>query len=300
MSSKKFNIFISSKNRDRNEKIYDFNLYLRNQILVGKNEGININVMSFSMLNSMYNVNSITKNNTFIIRRTDLDGISNIIEITITIPFGNYSVITLRDVINSLLVSSSLSNISLSYNIPTNTYTFNNNNSSNRWFIIPNSCNKLLGVSTIIEITSNYTGTFVNMVNYEQIIIRCPSLNFENLNQDNIRDKNNSLNISDILFTINKADTEPYRTISYKNEDAGTSYSYNITNNNLSTINLQLFNENDELITDAPDYLLELQIIVYDKTDNVFQEIGIQSLSLLDDIYFTLLNILFKKNNYLL
>ena len=300
MSSKKFNIFISSKNRDRNEKIYDFNLYLRNQILVGKNEGININVMSFSMLNSMYNVNSITKNNTFIIRRTDLDGISNIIETTITIPFGNYSVITLRDVINSLLVSSSLSNISLSYNIPTNTYTFNNNNVSNRWFIIPNSCNKLLGVSTIIEITSNYTGTFVNMVNYEQIIIRCPSLNFENLNQDNIRDKNNSLNISDILFTINKADIEPYRTISYKNEDAGTSYSYNITNTNLSTINLQLFNENDELITDAPDYLLELQIIVYDKTDNVFQELGIQSLSLLDDIYFTLLNILFKKNNYLM
>ena len=138
------------------------------------------------------------------------------------------------------------------------------------------------------------------MVNYEQTISRCPLLNFEYLNQDNIRDEDNNLNISDILFTINKADTEPYRTISYKNEDAGTSYSYNITNTNLSTINLQLFNENDELITDAPDYLLELQIIVYDKTDNVFQEIGIQSLSLLDDIYFTLLNILFKKNNYLM
>jgi hypothetical protein len=88
------------------------------------------------------------------------------------------------------------------------------------------------------------------MVNYEQIVLRCPSLNFEYLNQDNIRDKNNNLNVSDILFTINKADTEPYRTIAYKNEDAGTSYSYNITNTNINTIKLQLFNENDEMILD--------------------------------------------------
>ena len=213
----------------------------------------------------------------------------------ITIPFGNYSVITLRDTINNLLISSSLSNITLTYNIPTNTYTFNNNNIFYRWFIIPNTCIKLLGVATTTEITSNYTGTYVNMVNYNQIILRCPSLNFEYLNQDNIRDKNNNLNVSDILFTINKGDVEPYKVISYKNEDAGTSYSYNITNNNITTINLQLFNENDEMIIDAPDYLLELQIVVFYKAEPIFQELAIQSLSLLDDIYFALLNIYSKR-----
>ena len=294
MNNKKFNIFINSKNRDNNESIYNFNIYLKNQIFVSKNEGININVMSFSMLNSMYNVNSITKNNTFTVRRTNLDGITGVVDTVITIPFGNYSVITLRDTINSLLISSSLSNINLVYSIPTNTYTFNNNNLFYRWLIIPSNCIKLLGISTTTEITYNYTGTYVNMVNYNQIIVRCPSLNFEYLNQDNIRDKNNNLNVSDILFTINKTDIEPYRTISYKNEDASTSYSYNITNNNISTLNLQLFNENDELIIDASDYLLELQIIVFYKTEPIFQELGIQSLSLLDDIYFTLLNIYSK------
>lgn len=295
MNNKKYNIFINSKNRDKNENIYDFNIYLKNQIFVSKNEGININVMSFSMLNSMYNVNATTKNNTFTIRRTNLDGVTGILDTVITIPYGNYSVITLKDTINSLLISSSLSNINLTYNIPTNTYTYKNNNVSYRWFLIPNNCMKLLGISISTEITSNYTGTYVNMVNYEQIILRCPSLNFEYLNQDNIRDKNNNLNVSDILFTINKADTEPYRTIAYKNEDAGTSYSFNITNNNISTIKLQLFNENDEMITDASDYLLELQIIVFYKSDSIFQELGIQSLSLLDDIYFTLLNIYSKR-----
>lgn len=295
MNNKKYNIFINSKNRDKNENIYDFNIYLKNQIFVSKNEGININVMSFSMLNSMYNVNATTKNNTFTIRRTNLDGVTGILNTVITIPYGNYSVITLKDTINSLLISSSLSNINLTYNIPTNTYTYKNNNVSYRWFLIPNNCMKLLGISISTEITSNYTGTYVNMVNYEQIILRCPSLNFEYLNQDNIRDKNNNLNVSDILFTINKADTEPYRTIAYKNEDAGTSYSFNITNNNISTIKLQLFNENDEMITDVSDYLLELQIIVFYKSDSIFQELGIQSLSLLDDIYFTLLNIYSKR-----
>ena len=295
MNNKKYNIFINSKNRDKNENVYDFNIYLKNQIFISKNEGININVMSFSMMNTMYNVNQITKNNTFTIRRTNLDGISGIIDTLITIPYGNYSVITLRDTINTLLISSSLSNITLTYNIPTNTYTFNNNNASYRWFLIPNTCIKLLGVEITTEITSNYTGTYVNMVNYNQIVLRCPSLNFEYLNQDNIRDKNNNLNVSDILFTINKGDIEPYKIISYKNEDAGTSYSYNITNNNITTIKLQLFNENDEMIIDAPDYLLELQIIVFYKAEPIFQELAIQSLSLLDDIYFTLLNIYAKR-----
>lgn len=295
MNNKKFNIFINSKNRDKNENIYDFNIYLKNQIFAGKNEGMNINVMSFFMLNAMYNVNQITKNNTFTIRRTNLDGITGITNMVITIPYGNYSVITLRDTINALLISSSLSNITLTYNIPTNTYTFNNNNASYRWFLIPNTCIKLLGVATTTEITSNYTGTYVNMVNYNQIIVRCPSLNYEYLNQDNIQDKNNNLNVSDILFTINKGDIEPYKMISYKNEDAGTSYSYNITNNNITTIKLQLFNENDEMIIDAPDYLLELQIVVFYKAEPIFQELAIQSLSLLDDIYFALLNIYSKR-----
>ena len=186
---KKYNLFISSKNRDLNENVYDFNIYLKNQIIIGVNEGININVMSFSMLNSMYNINSITKNNTFIIKRTDLDGVSNPMNTTITIPYGNYSVLTLRDVINSSLITNGLSNIYLTYNIPTNSYTYTNNNMTYKWFIIPSLCSKLLGISTTTEITNNYNGSYVNMVNYDNIIVRCPSLIFENLNQDNNKDR---------------------------------------------------------------------------------------------------------------
>lgn len=295
MSSKKYNLFLTSKNRDKNEPIYNFNLYLKNQILISKNEIINVNVLSFSMLNSMYNVNSTTQNNTFTIRKTQLDGTTLINNTTITIPYGNYSVLTLRDTINSLLNAAGLNNISLTYNTPTNTYTYANTDLTKRYFLIPLNMTKLLGVSTMTEI-NNLTGSYVNMVNYEQIILRCPSLDYEYLNQENIRDKSSTFLSSDILFTINKGDTQPFKIISYKNEDAGTSYSYNIKNKDISVLNLQLYNENDEPIYDAPDFLLEIQFIVMERNDDYFKEVSIQSLSLLDDIYYTLLNILFKKN----
>lgn len=298
MVNKRYNLFISSKNRDSNEKVNDFTIYLKNQIIVNKNEVININITAFSMLNSMYNINSISKNDTFVIRKTEADGITLVSNTLISIPYGNYSVLTLRDTINNLCNSI---NISLVYNIPTNTYTFRNTNiGTYRWYIIPNNNNKILGISSIVEITNNYTSSFVNMVNYDQIIIRCPSLNFENLNQDNLRDKNNNLNISDIIFWINKSDIEPFRVITYKNEDANTSYSYNITDTNISNIQLQLYNENNEPITDASDYIIEIQIIISDKNTDIIKESSIQSLSILDNIYFTLLNIFFKKNNYLM
>ena len=78
--------------------------------------------------------------------------------------------------------------------------------------------------------------------------------------------------------------------ISYKNEDAGDSYSFNIINKNISHLNFILY-----IIEDAPDFQLELKITIFDKNDELYREIGIQSLSLLHDIYFTLLNILFQK-----
>ena len=103
------------------------------------------------------------------------------------------------------------------------------------------------------------------MINYDNIIIRCATLNFESLNQDNIKDKRKYLNISDILFWINRTNYEPFSTIAYKNEDAGTSYSYNITNTNISILQLKLYNEYDEALLDAPDYTIELQLVVYEK-----------------------------------
>ena len=84
--NKIYNLYINSANRMNNDKTYDFTIYFDNDdILVNPNEGMNVNLVSFSMLNSMYNVNQYTSNNLF-----------NVINSsgTITsysIPFGNYN-----------------------------------------------------------------------------------------------------------------------------------------------------------------------------------------------------------------
>jgi hypothetical protein len=50
-------------------------------------------------------------------------------------------------------------------------------------------------------------------------------------------------------------------------------------------------NEYDQPILDAPDFLLQLQISVFDKDNNYFKEAMLQALKLLNEIYFTVLNI---------
>ena len=129
------------------------------------------------------------------------------------------------------------------------------------------------------------------MVNYQQVILRCPTLVFENNSMDNIQDKNNFIAVSDILYWINKQDVEPFKTINYKNEDCSTLFSYNVVNKSFSNFNFKLVNEFNEPIYDAPDFLLQLQITIYDKDNTFFKEASIQILKLLNDIFFAILNI---------
>ena len=282
--NKVYNIFINSTNRNLIEKTYDFNLFFDNdELIINPNEGVNVSVVSFSLLNSMYNVNQYTGNNTFILNNTTLST-----NTTITIPYGNYNVYTLQNQLNILLSGY----ITITYNVATNTYTYTNT-SVYSLSIIPQNCSKLLGLSTTTTISLLGTiSSYVNMVNYQQVILRCPTLVFENNSMDNIQDKNNFIAVSDILYWVNKQDVEPFKMINYKNEDGGTLYSYNVVNRNFSTLNLKLVNEFNQPIYDAPDYLLQLQISVFDKDNNYFKEASLQALKLLNDIYFTLLNII--------
>ena len=69
--NKVYNIFINSANRSSTDKPYDFSVFFDNdEITVNGNEGVNINIASFSLLNSMYNVNEYTGNNKFKVRET--------------------------------------------------------------------------------------------------------------------------------------------------------------------------------------------------------------------------------------
>ena len=168
--NKVYNIFINSANRSSTDKSYDFSVFFDNdEILVNNNEGVNVNIASFSLLNSMYNVNKHTKNNTFLLHNDFLD-----LNTTFTIPYGNYNVYTLLNQLNILLAGI----INISYNVATNTYTYTNLTII-AYSIIPLNCSKLLGLleTTSISIIGTIS-SYVNMVNYQQVILRCPTLVF--------------------------------------------------------------------------------------------------------------------------
>jgi hypothetical protein len=145
--NKVFNVYINSANRSPVDKSYDFNIYFDNdEINANPNEGINVNVVSFSLLNSMYNVNQYTGNNKFILLENES---TNTI---ITIPYGNYSVYSFMDKLNELLTGK----MQVSYNIATNTYTYKNIGVGTL-SIIPQECKKLLGLNDTTPISSSGT-----------------------------------------------------------------------------------------------------------------------------------------------
>lgn len=281
--SRVHNIFINSANRSNQENNYDFSIYFDNdEIIVKPNEAVNINVVSFSILNSMYNVNQYTNNSSFVLQKNNTENI------VVNIPYGNYSVYSLRDQLNILMTGL----ISVVYNVATNTYTYKNL-TINDYKLNPMNCKRLLGLSTLTTITTQgITSSYINMVDYQQVILRCPTLVFESSSMDNIQDNKNFIAISDILYWVNKQDVEPFKMINYRNEDCSTAYSYNIVNKSFSSLNFKLVNEFNKPIYDAPDFLLQLQITIFDKNNQTYlREASIQIVKLLNDIYFALLNI---------
>lgn len=83
--SRVHNLFINSANRNKQEKYYDFSIFFDNdEIIVKQNEAVNVNVVSFSILNSMYNVNQYTNNNSFVLQKNIT---SNIIFLMVIIVF---------------------------------------------------------------------------------------------------------------------------------------------------------------------------------------------------------------------
>ena len=293
--AKIYNLFINSKNRLAGEKSSDFMLYLRNQIEVNNSQYINVNVMSFNMINSMYNVSAELGNNTFDIEVRNISTNAFVSNIFITIPDGNYSVLSLRDLLNVKMSGY----IQVTYNSAQNSYTFKKTDSGFRYYFKNIKAYKMIGISSYTEITTTgVISKYVNMKDYQQVIIKT-DLAYEDLNQDNISDNDSDLNVSQILFWCSKQDIEPFGCISYNNEDAGNSFSYNIVNKNISSISFRIVNEYNQPITDAGEWLLHIQFTINDKLQYSNEQIGKTLIKQLNDANFTLLNILFGNKKML-
>jgi hypothetical protein len=271
--------FIKSSNRASNEPIYSFSIDYPDGILTcGADEYMEINVISFDMINTMYNINN--DNNQFIIRRGTTDT-------TYTIPVGNYSVKTFLE---QLRIEND-PHITITYNTAQNTYMFKKNSTSQLHYFIPHKTWKLLNMLPTVpyEITTaGLTTGYVNLVNYSKIILRTEGVNYYYSNIENYGNSNNST-LSNIIFWACKSDIEPFKVIKYNNEDAGRSFNYRVENREINNLTLQLRNENNEPIYDAPDYLIALQFNFYRRDDNTIKNTIISINRLLNEIYTTMI-----------
>lgn len=281
--SKSHYIYINSKNRISSEKIYNFNVILNNPIIANKNQGINISVIGFSMMNTDYNLKGIS----FKVDEVDIGTTTY----NYNIPDGNYSYQSLMEYLNQILVGK----IKVEYLKHRNAYKFTNLNYSNYdYYIRPMNAGKYLGLKTDLELTDyggiqniSKEGSFINLTNYSHLIIKSNNILFEDNTQDNINNK--EMSNSSILFMIDKQDVAPFALISYMNYNADN-YSYNISNRQIAVIDLQLYNEKGELLTETDDYFLVLKIVIFNK-----EEVQPQT-PFLEDIRFLLMNMIFNKN----
>jgi hypothetical protein len=230
------------------------------------------------MLNTMYNINS--KNNCFKIFK------NNVLLNTYYIDSGNYSVLTLKNWINTTLNGL----ISVSYNSAQNTFTYTRIDGLNTYEIQSVNSAGILGLTNNVKVvipSTGYTGSYVNMVNFNKLILRTPNISYEVGSVENLL--GGDMKISSIMFWISKQNIEPFSEITYNNEDAGNSFCYNIFNHKINSINFQLTNEKGDFITDAPDYLLGLQFIVYQKDEDLMTGYTQSMLQYIKDIYFLML-----------
>jgi len=231
----------------------------------------------------MYNVSETYGNNTFTIERRTLADVF-VSTILITVPSGNYSVLTLRDTLNTLLTGIA----SIGYNASSNTYLIVKTDASYNYIIKNIKCPKLIGLYTDTEITTIGVRTsFLNMVDYTQIIVMS-DLTHLDLNQDNIL-VDDRLGISQILLQVQKGDVQPFEIITYENNDI----SYNLTNNNITKIGFKIMNEDGEFITDIGEWYLHLHFELVNKNDD-WKILIVSLMKLLKDIKYLFLYYIFN------
>lgn len=291
MDDQNINVFISSKMRDTNSRPCDFTAHFPPGLIhCGENQGINVNIISFDLLNSMYNINDF--NNRITVISTDID--ANTEEsYEINILPGSYSVTELAIYLNSIQTD-----FSCFYTSIRNRFIIRKINENKNITLRIDTAGSFLGFNNGDEIHLTSIGiessNVVNMVYFNKVIIRANGIDFEVSSLENISDPSSIVfNMSNILLWVSKQDNSPFQMITYNNTDGGNSYCYNIYNKFVNSINFQLTNEHGELIDDAPDWSMALQFTIYDKKDDlVAKELTIQT-SYLREI-FVFMNIFYS------
>jgi hypothetical protein len=272
MKKKTITSFIHSKNRTADDKVYNFAVDYPDGIISCKdNEYIELNVVSFDMLNNMYNINA--TNNCLKVNET-----------LKYIPYGNYSVKTFRTTLLSLLPIET----TIIYNDAQNTYTFTGTGT-----IQPITMGALIGLPNNIEVPiNNLTTGLINLSSFSKIILRTQGITYYQSNVENLQVASSNLQLfSDIIFWKNKQDVEPFKIIAYNNEDGGNNFCLEVQDKMIFRLQFQLKNERNEFIEDASEWMAVIQYNIYERQDDVIKNTIVSLYKLLNDFYISFLTL---------
>ena len=272
MKKKTITSFIHSKNRTADDKVYNFAVDYPDGIISCKdNEYIELNVVSFDMLNNMYNINA--TNNCLKVNET-----------LKYIPYGNYSVKTFRTTLLSLLPIET----TIIYNDAQNTYTFTGTGT-----IQPITMGALIGLPNNIEVPiNNLTTGLINLSSFSKIILRTQGITYYQSNVENLQVASSNLQLfSDIIFWKNKQDVEPFKIIAYNNEDGGNNFCLEVQDKMIFRLQFQLKNERNEFIEDAAEWMAVIQYNIYERQDDVIKNTIVSLYKLLNDFYISFLTL---------
>lgn len=272
MKKKTITSFIHSKNRTADDRVYNFAVDYPDGIISCKdNEYIELNVISFDMLNNMYNINAtnnclkVNGENKYII-------------------YGNYTVKTFRTILLTLLPTGTV----ITYNDAQNTYTF-----TGAGTIQPITMGAVLGMPNNIQVPiNNLTTGLINLSAFSKIILRTQGITYYQSNVENLQVSSSQLQLfSDIIFWKNKQDIKPFEIIAYNNEDGGNSFCLEVQDKSIYRLQFQLKNERNEFVEDAAEWMAVIQFNIYERQDNIIKDTIVSLYRLLNDFYISFLTI---------
>jgi hypothetical protein len=197
---------------------------------------------------------------------------------------GNYSVKTFRTTLLSLLPLET----TIVYNDTQNTYTFTGTGT-----IQPMTMGAVLGMPNNIQVPiNNLTTGLINLSSFSKVILRTQGITYYQSNIENLQVSSSHLQLfSDIIFWKTKQDIDPFKSISYNNEDGGNSFCLEVQDKSIYRLQFQLKNEQNEFIEDAPDWMSVIQFNIYEKQDDIIKNTIVLLYRLLNDFYISFLTI---------
>ena len=269
MTKNKINLFINSKNYDRNN---DFEISLPPSLIKcdPKKEYIVLNINGWVMKNEFYNTQE--SNNTFSIEILDL--LNNPVEkYTYNISIGNYNVFQFLEQITPMLENHSMS---ISYNDRLNKYVYQNNYTEYKIKLEGDTAYDFLGLEKnkqyLIEPDSSLISENpLNMAGDELVCLLIPSIQKKYACLDDF--KTGEVKQSDIIAYLS-INVPPFGLLEYKNQDGGDSFSYRLENTEIDTMRLVCKNQDLENIK-VGDYQLNLQFEIHNKITemNILEQI---------------------------